>query len=74
MVTGDFGLAQNNWSPGVLLVGSNALLVAFTSVCEKYVVRNVDQAALGFSLYRALQCKMIKMLDQLQLGLRHQRY
>eukprot|EP00434_Breviolum_minutum_P032008 symbB.v1.2.028308.t2/scaffold2947.1/size66659/7 len=37
---------------GVFLVGSNALLVAFTSVCEKYVVRNVDQAALGFSLYR----------------------
>ena len=27
-----------------MLVGSNALLVALTSVCEKYVVRNVDQA------------------------------
>eukprot|EP00438_Fugacium_kawagutii_P025494 Skav224831 [mRNA] locus=scaffold3408:170575:171513:+ [translate_table: standard] len=39
---------------GLLLVGSNALLVALTSVCEKYVVRNVDQAALGFSLYRNL--------------------
>lgn len=37
---------------GLFWVGSNALLVAFTSVSEKYVVRNVDQAALGFSLYR----------------------
>ena len=32
-------------APGLFWVGSNALLVAFTSVSEKYVVRNVDQAA-----------------------------
>lgn len=32
-------------TPGLFWVGSNALVVAFTSVSEKYVVRNVDQAA-----------------------------
>ncbi|CAJ1432031.1 unnamed protein product [Effrenium voratum] len=39
-------------SEGVGLVGLNALLVALTSVSEKHVVRTLDQAALGFSLYR----------------------
>mmetsp|Transcript_54065 Transcript_54065/g.126247 ORF Transcript_54065/g.126247 Transcript_54065/m.126247 type:complete len:311 (-) Transcript_54065:185-1117(-) len=39
---------------GGCLVGLNAFLVALTSVCEKYVVRTVDQAALGFSLYRSV--------------------
>ena len=37
---------------GVGLVGLNAGLVACTAVCEKYVVKTVDQGALGLSLYR----------------------
>jgi len=44
----------NSDMEGVFLVGLNAALVALTSVCEKYVVRTVDQAALGFSLYRCV--------------------
>ncbi|CAJ1338506.1 unnamed protein product [Effrenium voratum] len=42
----------NSDARGVGLVGLNALLVALTSVSEKHVVRTLDQAALGFSLYR----------------------
>eukprot|EP00931_Biecheleriopsis_adriatica_P086775 TRINITY_DN61369_c0_g1_i1.p1 TRINITY_DN61369_c0_g1~~TRINITY_DN61369_c0_g1_i1.p1 ORF type:complete len:304 (-),score=52.16 TRINITY_DN61369_c0_g1_i1:122-1033(-) len=49
---------------GILLVGFNALLVAVAAVCEKHVVNTLDQAALGFSLYRSalavpLLCAML---------------